>query len=722
MTSAATKMAVLAVALVSALAVLSVYSDGSEADTADYTKYYYNQLDDIGKAVYDGACSMDVGGKKFTVDMDMDWFPDKTEDGIKSAMNTSMNQALSALKAERPDLYWIGNGIGSEYSMSSLDGTITEVTDVSYTLSSAFDTTAADKNLLDAAVDSISVNTASRYSAVKSIHDAIVGELIYDLTGDSTEKSAEIRSAYTALAGDHRVVCEAYAKSFKLLCDRYDIPCIAVTGTARGAEASDGEGHMWNYVQMEDGKWYLVDCTWDDQTPTVYNYLLAGLGTVGITTEDGPAIAISKSHNPDLTLKDGFTLPALADTAYVPGGTVTFSANGGDAVESVTKNKGEKFTLPKPVFGTNTFAGWYTDPECTGTKYEAGTEYTVTGDATLYAKWNDLYTIYFAADGKTVGTSAFGNVTDTVTEPGVPAKAGYTGVWESYTLALENMTVDAVYTAVEYRIVFKADGNSAGERIVTVENIGEGITEPAVPAKAGYAGVWEDYTPALENMTVDAVYTPIEYTATFVADGTTLGTRTFTVEDSKISDEPSVPLREHYFGSWNYTITADDITAEPAYTPVEYRIVFKADGNNAGERTVTVENIGKGITEPAVPAKAGYTCMWESYTLALKNTTVNAVYTPIEYTATFVADGITVGTCTFTMDDEKLDTPNVPSKEGYRGSWEYTIAPNDMTVYAVYTEKEEGILSSLTENPMILGAAVLVIILIVAGIAVRHRH
>ena len=721
MTSAATKMTVLAVALVSAFAVLSVYSDGSDADTADCTKYYYNQLDDIGKAIYDGACSMETGGDTFVVEMDMDWFTDKSKDGVESALQKSLKQIFSALMAERPDLYWIGNEIHYSYRASSLDGTITEV-EATCTFTDAFDTTAAEKSLLSAAVDRISVDTASRYSAVESIHDAVVGMLTYDKSGDDMDREAEIRSAYTALAGDHGVVCEGYAKSFKLLCDKYDIPCITVTGDAKGAEESQGEGHMWNYVMMEDGKWYLVDCTWDDQDPAVDNYLLAGLSTVGITTEDGPAITISKSHSPNLTLEDGFTLPTLSDTAYVPGGTVTFSANGGDAVEPVTKNKGEKFTLPEPVFGTNTFAGWYTDSECTGTMYAAGAEYTVTGDATLYAKWDSLYTIYFAADGKTVGTVAFGSVTDTVTEPEVPARAEYTGTWESYTLALRNMTVNAVYTPIEYKIAFKADGNNAGERTVTVENISAGITEPAVPAKAGYDGVWEEYTLALGNMTVNAVYTPIEYTATFLADGTTLGTRTFTVEDSRISDEPSVPLKEYYFGSWSYTITADDITAEAVYTPVEYRIVFKADGNNAGERTVTVENISAGITEPAVPAKAGYTGAWESYTLALKNMTVNAVYTPIEYTATFIAEGITVGTCTFTMDDEKLDAPQVPAKEGYEGSWKYTIAPNDMTVYAVYTEEMEGILSALTENPMILGAAVLVIILIVAGIAVRHRH
>ena len=59
------------------------------------------------------------------------------------------------------------------------------------------------------------------------------------------------------------VVCEGYAKAFKYLCDQSnfsgDISCITVTGMMGGGT---GEGpHMWNIVNMEDGKNYLVDVT-----------------------------------------------------------------------------------------------------------------------------------------------------------------------------------------------------------------------------------------------------------------------------------------------------------------------------------------------------------------------------------------------------------------------------------------------------------------------------
>lgn len=57
-----------------------------------------------------------------------------------------------------------------------------------------------------------------------------------------------------------------------------------------------------------------------------------------------------------------------------------------------------------------------------------------------------VYTVTFVADGITVGTDTYTAEDRTVTEPEVPFKAGYIGVWESYTLTVGNVTVNAVYT------------------------------------------------------------------------------------------------------------------------------------------------------------------------------------------------------------------------------------------------------------------------------------
>jgi len=72
--------------------------------------------------------------------------------------------------------------------------------------------------------------------------------------------------------------------------------------------------------------------------------------------------------------------------------TVTFNANGGTgSVSSMTANSGSSITLPSGGGLSRsgyTFGGWNTNASGTGTNYNAGYSYTVSGNVTLYAKWN----------------------------------------------------------------------------------------------------------------------------------------------------------------------------------------------------------------------------------------------------------------------------------------------------------------------------------------------
>ena len=75
-----------------------------------------------------------------------------------------------------------------------------------------------------------------------------------------------------------------------------------------------------------------------------------------------------------------------------------------------------------------------------------------------------------------------------------------------------------------------------------------------------------------------------------------------------------------------------------------YTVIFVADNETVAERRYTVED--NTFAVPSVPNKVGYTGVWETYSLKTGDMTVNAVYTPIEYTVTFVADGATSKTAT----------------------------------------------------------------------------
>ena len=71
--------------------------------------------------------------------------------------------------------------------------------------------------------------------------------------------------------------------------------------------------------------------------------------------------------------------------------------------------------------------------------------------------------------------------------------------------------------------------------------------------------------------------------------------------------------------------------------------------------------------------------------------TVEPVYTPIRYTVTFVADGKTVATVSFTAEDMSITAPEVPAKAGFVGTWpELTIPLADTTIEAIYTAVTES--------------------------------
>ena len=295
------------------------------------------------------------------------------------------------------------------------------------------------------------------------------------------------------------------------------------------------------------------------------------------------------------------------------------------------------------------------------------------------------YSVTFVADGNVVSVVSYSENTATISEPSVPNKTGYTGAWEPYSLGAANIIVNAVYTPIEYTVTFVADSATVGTAVYTVEN--RDIAEPLVPEKTGYYAEWENYALTTGNVTVNAVYTPVVYTVTFAADGETVAECTYTVEDNTFA-VPSVPNKVGYTGVWEtYSLKTSDMTVNAVYTPIEYTVTFVADGATVGAAVYTVEN--RDIAEPLVPEKTGYSAEWENYTLTTGDITIHALYTPIVYTVIFVADNETVAERTYTIEHTEVAAPPVPSKEHYTAAWEeYFLTTGDLTVNAVYTPIE----------------------------------
>ena len=78
--------------------------------------------------------------------------------------------------------------------------------------------------------------------------------------------------------------------------------------------------------------------------------------------------------------------------------TVTFDVQGhGTAPKAQTVDYGKKAATPKaPTESGYAFGGWYQDPAC---KQEFKFSTKITGDITLYAKWDEAYTLKFHTNG-----------------------------------------------------------------------------------------------------------------------------------------------------------------------------------------------------------------------------------------------------------------------------------------------------------------------------------
>lgn len=149
---------------------------------------------------------------------------------------------------------------------------------------------------------------------IKAIYNYVRSEISYKSEITCTlGNEAFVRNPYGGIVLGEGV-CEAYARSFKILMDMLDIPCISVIGMYHEyADASDpqkstlSELHMWNYVEV-NGFWYMVDTTMDSgKAEDDCQYFLAGFSEIGASHI--PDEVISESNYP-------FQYPDLCNSPY----------------------------------------------------------------------------------------------------------------------------------------------------------------------------------------------------------------------------------------------------------------------------------------------------------------------------------------------------------------------------------------------------------------------
>ena len=414
------------------------------------------------------------------------------------------------------------------------------------------------------------------------------------------------------------------------------------------------------------------------------------------TAEYTDAITITK----DVTItafatKDGMKDSDESTASYiVKTYTVTYKSDYDTAPSKIAGlKKGDKLTAEQlPVLTTDgyTFAGWYNGEN------EVTTEYKISSDLNLTAKWNantdtaykvehyqqnidnDEYVLAEADTENKTGT------TDTDTVATAKDYAGFTAkTIEQEKIAADGSTVVKIYyDRKEITLILNLDGGE-GETEITGK-YEEAVTTPANPTRTGYtfAG-WNSDLPetfpaenatytAKWNANTDTAYT-VEHYQQNIADDEYILTETDT--ETGTTDEDTSATAKDYAGFTAKSVTQEKIAANGStvvkiyYDRKEITLTLDLD-DGEGETEITGK-YGAIVTTPANPTKTGYTfASWNPElpaTLPAENATYIAQWKTVTYTITYNLDGGTnaeSNPTSYTVETDTITLANA-TRNGY---------------------------------------------------------
>ena len=404
--------------------------------------------------------------------------------------------------------------------------------------------------------------------------------------------------------------------------------------------------------------------------------------------------------------------------------TVVWEDENGDAIETdynvpygtVPTFDGETPVKAATAQYTYTFDKW--SPEVVAVK----------GDATYTAVFKTTpreYTVSWVADGVTVHSQKVAYGADVPTGvAAVPAKTGHTGEWDYTgvtTMPAEDITIEAVYTPVNYTISWEVEGT-----VVDTDSVAYGTlpsytgSTPVKTEDSKYTYEFAGWTPEISVVSGEATYValfnsvPQTYTIYWYAEDNSLVTTHQVAYGSAITNIPKVPEKLGSVGSWAdvpETMPDHDVMIYPVYVKgslVTWFLEGTADGASYQQGFENGTQIAYNRSNPTKLADAEYTYTFEGwatdengnlvigadnvgYPVASENDfCYYAVFskTPREYTIEWVADGEVVYSEIIAYGSAVDFIPEVPAKTGHTGKWgtsPATMPAEDVTITAEYT-------------------------------------
>lgn len=311
--------AVLFIVAVFAVPAAAIHASGE--DVPDEFIPYSEQLDANGKAIYEALNSAEPDVRTMVVDLPVvltakSSDPDEARDFVTDLVKDSIKEAFVAMRLGSPlaFLAWTPTTVQYDIDMTVLGDTAT-ATSITFKIDyvnypkdpKTGEFQGIEKMLEDinAAVDKFHTDGKTARDKVQDINNYIVNLATYDPNMGGKDESRFSHDVYGVFVDPkHYAVCDGYSKAFLLLCEKEGIECVVVLGTS----LPNLVNHAWNYVKMDDGKWYGMDVTWNDGKGNPY--FLSGGDTFFLSHHQGVFLtAADLSPYP-------FNSPTLSKTKY----------------------------------------------------------------------------------------------------------------------------------------------------------------------------------------------------------------------------------------------------------------------------------------------------------------------------------------------------------------------------------------------------------------------
>ena len=249
--------------------IIDSYSGEYNFNVVPNNKYYYNQLDNTAKLIYDTIESnlSNMTSGNYEIKLSSQIADVLYEDYGENKLDTSFQSAWDALMLDRVDTFFIDvtkinlkmrkttYGKKATYALSIAPA------DSNGYLANGLESKEKVDNILNEIKETrdniVKSLNGIDYNKIMHAHDWIINNLQYE----QNITNNNVYNLYGALI-EKSAVCEGYAETLKYILDEAGVQCVLVSGTATNSEGKT-ERHEWNYVQLY-GKWYAIDSTWDD--------------------------------------------------------------------------------------------------------------------------------------------------------------------------------------------------------------------------------------------------------------------------------------------------------------------------------------------------------------------------------------------------------------------------------------------------------------------------